>query len=71
MKIHFYLVLHLLLLTPVHSVSLCDLYNMFLVYLNIFSILLHSDKFGVFKWVLGQESHPYELCLGATFQGHN
>ena len=27
-------------------------------------------KLGI-NWVLGQESHPYALCLGVTFQGQN
>ena len=32
---------------------------------------MFSNKFGVFKWVLGHESYPYALCLGVTFQGQN
>ena len=30
---------------------------------------MFSSKFGTIKWVLGQESHLYALCLGVSFQG--
>ena len=50
----------------------CDLCN---VLFNIFKGFLHKivicSKIWVFKWVLGQESHPYALCIGVTFQGQN
>ena len=33
--------------------------------------LMFTGVIWVFKWVLGQESHPYALCLGITFQGQS
>ena len=68
----FYLIFLLFLLTFVYSLSLCDLCN---VIFNIFKCFLYyivfCSKMWVFKWVLGQESYPYALCLGITFQGQN
>ena len=66
----FYLIFLLVVLTCFHIFYLDDLCNEFF---NIFEHFLHIkefyDKFGLFKWLLGQESCPYTLCLGVTFQG--
>ena len=65
----FYLIVLLFLLTFVYSLSVCDVCN---VIFNIFKCLQYNMVFfsntGVFKWVIGQKSHPYVLCLGVTFQ---
>ena len=43
-------------------------FNMFKHFHNI---MVLSNEFGVFKWVSGQESHPYTLGLEVTFQAQN
>ena len=43
-------------------------FNMFKHFLYIIAI---TDKCGVFKWILGQESNPNAFCLGVTFQRQN
>ena len=60
------------LLTFVYSLSLCDLCNVIFNILKCFLYyIVFCSQIWVVKWVLGQESDPYALCLGITFQGPN
>ena len=54
--------------------SLCDLYNViFNTFKWVFFLyyIVFCSKVGVFKWVLGQESHASALCFGITYRGQN
>ena len=51
----------------IEMICAMQLFNMLKHFHHI--IVFFSNKIWVFKWVLGQESHPYGLCLEVTFQG--
>ena len=67
----FQLMFLLFLLTFVYSVFMWSMQSDFNIFKCFLYCIVFCSKIWVFKWVLGQESHPYTLCLGITFQGQN